>query len=88
MIFQKKEKPRRRRFANFKKICIWGLGSPQQAWKGISLSPACNRCGTMFIYNFLFFLFYLLIDCFIQKNTFKIFVILLENRFENDKRLE
>jgi hypothetical protein len=22
----KKEKPRQRRFANFKKICIWGLG--------------------------------------------------------------
>ena len=31
MIFQKKEKPRRRRFANFKKICIWGLGEHQQA---------------------------------------------------------
>ena len=44
MIFQKKKKPRRRRFANFKKICIWGLGEHQQAGKGISLSPACNRC--------------------------------------------
>ncbi len=40
--FRKKEKPRRRRFANFKKICIWGLGEHQQARKGISLSPACN----------------------------------------------
>ena len=27
MIFQKKEKPRRRRFTNFKKICTRGLGS-------------------------------------------------------------
>ncbi len=42
--FQKKEKPRRRRFTNFKKICTRGLGEHQQAWNGISLSPACNRC--------------------------------------------
>ena len=53
MLFQKKEKPRRRRFANFKKICIWGLGEHQQARKGISLSPACNRYKTMFVYRFL-----------------------------------
>ena len=42
MTFQKKEKPRRRRFVNFKKIYIWGLGEHQQARKGISLSPACS----------------------------------------------
>ena len=53
MLFQKKEKPRRRRFANFKKICIWGLGEHQQARKGISLSPACNQCKNTFIYRFL-----------------------------------
>jgi len=52
MIFQKKKKPRRRRFANFKKICIWGLGKHQQAWKGISLSPACNHGKFCFVYNF------------------------------------
>ena len=53
MTFQKKKKPRQRRFANFKKICIWGLGEHQQARKGISLSPACNRCRTMSVYRFL-----------------------------------
>ena len=59
MIFQKKEKPRRRRFANFKKICIWGLGEHQQAWKGISLSPACTQCSFYFLYGFYSFqLFY------------------------------
>ena len=54
MIFQKKEKPRRRRFANFKKICIWGLGEHQQAWKGISLSPACNQCRLLLVYHIIF----------------------------------
>ena len=53
MTFQKKEKPRQRRFANFKKICIWGLGEHQQAWKGISLSPACTWCKYLFVYNFI-----------------------------------
>ena len=53
MTSQKKEKPRRRRFTNFKKICTRGLGEHQQARKGISLSPACNQCRTMFVYNFL-----------------------------------
>jgi hypothetical protein len=53
IAFQKKEKPRRRRFANFKKICIWGLGEHQQARKGISLSPVCNRCRISFLYKFL-----------------------------------
>ena len=51
--FQKKKKPRRRRFTNFKKICTRGLGEHQQARKGISLSPACNRCKHSFVYNFL-----------------------------------
>ena len=50
--FQKKKKPRRRRFTNFKKICTRGLGEHQQARKGISLSPACNRCRFYFLYDF------------------------------------
>jgi len=33
---------------------VWGI--PQQAWKGISLSPACNRCNPL-----LYALFYILI---------------------------
>ena len=57
MTFQKKEKPRRRRFANFQKICIWGLGEHQQVRKGISLSPACNRCRP-YLYT-IFYGFYL-----------------------------
>ena len=30
---------------------VWGI--PQQAWKGISLSPACSRCRIIFVYRFL-----------------------------------
>ncbi len=64
MIFQKKEKPRRRRFANFKKICIWGLGEHQQAGKGISLSPACTQCRFYFLYDF--YRFQLFLNLFID----------------------
>ena len=45
--------PRRRRFANFKKFALGVWGTPQQAWKGISLSPACTRCRTVIVYKFL-----------------------------------
>ena len=48
--------PRRRRFANFKKFALGVWGTPQQAWKGISLSPACNRRNPP-----LYALFYILI---------------------------
>ena len=40
-------------FCKFQKICIWGLGEHQQVRKRISLSPACNRYKTMFVYRFL-----------------------------------
>ena len=77
--FQKKEKPRRRRFANFKKICIWGLGEHQQAWKGISLSPACNRC-TIDLYTIFVTFNYLIIYLFTSKIFIKIFIIFTKNR--------
>ncbi len=79
MTFQKKEKPRRRRFANFKKICIWGLGEHQQAWKGISLSPACNRC-TIDLYTIFVTFNYLIIYLFTSKIFIKIFIIFTKNR--------
>ena len=77
--FQKKEKPRRRRFTNFQKICIWGLGEHQQAWKGIFLSPACNRC-TIDLYTIFVTFNYLIIYLFTSKIFIKIFIIFTKNR--------
>ncbi len=63
MNFQKKEMLRRRRFTNFEKICIKGLGFIPTSWKRISLSPACNHCKNLIVYNFYHFqLFFSFID--------------------------
>ena len=67
MIFQKRKSHAEGVLQILKKFAFGVWGTPQQAWKGISLSPACSQCRTIVVYKFLVILIISNLFCELEK---------------------
>ena len=85
MIFQKKGKLRRRRFANFKKFAFGVWGRPNKPGKGYPFPLLAINA--VFIFYMIFIASnYFLIDNYIKKSSLKIYAIFLKRYFKIIKK--